>query len=61
MSDPSTDPPQPVLYCLGAVYGFCPRCGAPGEMRDHKGRDRCQNGHSYTSLEAVAHAVGRVK
>jgi hypothetical protein len=42
---------------LGALYGYCPRCGAPGEMReaiDGSGRDRCQNKHSYKSIEAVS-------
>lgn len=45
---------QPVLFAKGALYGYCPRCGAPGEMRDDRGYDRCQNKHNYKSVEALA-------
>jgi hypothetical protein len=44
---------------VGALYGFCPRCGAPGEMResiDGTGKDRCQRKHYYKSTEAVMSA-----
>lgn len=48
-----------VWNALGALYGYCPRCGAPGEMResiDGTGRDRCQRKHYYKSTEAVRSA-----
>jgi hypothetical protein len=56
-------PAVPVTRVPGALWGYCPRCGAPGEFRakpvDGKwGKDRCQNGHQYPSLEAVARAGG---
>ncbi len=40
----------------GALYGYCPKCGAPGEMRernDGKGKDRCQRKHTYATTLAV--------
>lgn len=37
------------------VYGFCPHCDAPGELRERRpnGNDKCSNGHTYPSKEAV--------
>lgn len=37
-------------------YGYCPQCGAPGIARERRigGNDRCQKGHDYPSLTAVA-------
>lgn len=34
-----------------APYGYCPVCGAPGEIRERRplGNDRCPNGHTYPS------------
>lgn len=54
-----------VWDALGAVYGYCPRCGAAGEMResiDGTGNDRCQNKHRYKSMEALptSHAAPAV-
>jgi len=40
-----------VWYAKGALYGFCPRCGEPGEMRSD-GRDRCFRKHRYPSVES---------
>lgn len=36
-------------------YGFCPQCGAPGEMRERRinGDDICKNGHKYPSRNAL--------
>lgn len=36
-------------------YGYCPICGAPGVMRERRpnGDDRCANGHTYPSKDAV--------
>lgn len=35
--------------------GFCPKCGAPGVMRERQpnGNDTCKNGHTYPSSQAV--------
>lgn len=43
----------------GDAYGFCPKCGAPGIMRERRpnGNDRCANGHEYPSREAVRPAA----
>lgn len=37
------------------VYGYCPVCGAPGELRERRpnGNDVCVNGHTYPSAEAT--------
>lgn len=37
------------------LYGFCPVCGAPGEMRERRpdGDDECKNGHRYKSTSAL--------
>lgn len=37
-----------------APYGYCPRCGAPGEERERRpgGNDHCINGHVYPSRDA---------
>lgn len=37
------------------LYGYCPKCGAPGKMRERRlnGNDICQNGHTYPSASAV--------
>lgn len=50
------EPVIPVSRAPGALYGYCPRCGAPGEMRERRpyGDDRCQKGHKYPSREALA-------
>ena len=36
-----------------AVYGYCPKCGAKGVMRERRpnGNDTCANGHVYPSSE----------
>lgn len=49
---------KPVTFVPGAMYGYCPKCGAPGEMRTRgpNGTDRCQRKHTYPSIEAVAAA-----
>ena len=41
-------------------YGFCPRCGAPGQQRERRinGNDTCQNGHVYPSKDAVYPMTG---
>lgn len=38
-----------------ALYGYCPRCGARGQMRERRpnGDDRCENGHVYPSATAA--------
>ena len=52
----TTNPPRrslgAVLYAPGALYGYCPKCGAPGERRTYEG-DRCQQWHKYPSNEAT--------
>lgn len=37
------------------VYGYCPICGMPGILRERRlnGNDKCQNGHTYPSKDAV--------
>ena len=39
-----------------AVYGYCPKCGAPGVSRERRpnGDDVCKRGHKYRSAEAVS-------
>jgi thioesterase domain-containing protein len=39
-----------------AVYGYCPKCGAPGVSRERQpnGDDVCERGHTYKSAEAVS-------
>lgn len=51
---------KPVLFAPGALYGYCPRCGAPGEMRERRpnGDDRCQSGHKYPSATATERPNG---
>lgn len=46
---------KPVRFAPGAMYGYCPRCGSPVEMRERRpnGNDRCQNQHTYPSIESV--------
>lgn len=36
-------------------YGYCPICGAPGVSRERRpnGNDECQNGHIYSSKDAL--------
>lgn len=41
----------PVLFAKGALYGYCPRCAAPG-IRRRAGKDLCQGGHEYPSMQA---------
>ncbi len=38
-----------------ATYGYCPQCGAPGELRERRpdGNDVCRNGHTYPSRTAL--------
>lgn len=40
---------------LSPPYGFCPECGAEGEVRERRpdGNDVCTNGHVYPSKTAV--------
>lgn len=46
--------PVPVLFANGALYGYCPLCGQPGELRNARtGKDRCQRKHTYLSIEAT--------
>ena len=42
-----------------APYGYCPICGAKGEMRERRmdGNDTCANGHNYKSSKAVQQAA----
>ena len=37
-------------------YGYCPKCGAPGVIRERRpdGNDRCANGHTYPSRASLA-------
>ena len=37
------------------VYGYCPECGAKGEMRERRpnGNDKCANGHTYPSSKST--------
>ena len=37
-----------------SVYGYCPKCGAPGHSRERRlnGDDKCTNGHKYPSRDA---------
>lgn len=37
------------------VYGFCPKCGAPGKFRERRidGNDICEKGHKYPSKSAL--------
>jgi len=44
--------PKPIE--AGNVYGFCPKCGAKGYVRERRlnGNDRCENGHEYPSKDA---------
>lgn len=46
-----SDEHKPVLFAKGALYGYCPKCGAPA-IRRAEGKDHCQRGHTYPSLEA---------
>ncbi len=36
-------------------YGNCPKCGTEGVARERRpnGNDRCGNGHTYPSKDAV--------
>lgn len=36
------------------VYGFCPKCGAPGISRERRlnGNTSCENGHTYPSVDS---------
>lgn len=38
-----------------APYGYCPTCGAPGEIRERRpnGNDQCANWHQYPSRDAL--------
>lgn len=63
VADEAAEDPRarPVLYAQGALYGYCPTCGAPGEWRerppgDPPGRDRCQRKHVYPSMDALSMA-----
>jgi len=41
-----------------SVYGYCPKCGAPGKNRERNpnGNDTCENEHVYPSREALSTA-----
>ncbi len=54
MTEATDAPAKPVKYAKGALWGYCPKCGAPGEMRNGEGKDRCQRKHYYPSIEAKA-------
>jgi hypothetical protein len=53
-------PAEPVKLVPGAMFGFCPKCSAPVEMREITtggppwGKDRCQNKHVFPSMQAMA-------
>ena len=38
-----------------SVYGYCPKCGAPGVQRERRpnGNDKCEKGCSYPSRDAL--------
>lgn len=42
-----------------APYSYCPQCGAVGVYRERRpnGNDRCRNGHTYLSAQAVQSPV----
>ena len=42
-----------------SAYGYCPRCGGLGMSRERRqnGNDRCENGHRYPSVSAVANPL----
>ena len=44
---------------MTGAYGYCPRCGGLGISRERRlnGNDRCENGHGYPSLSAVANPL----
>mgnify|MGYP000965465182 CR=1 FL=1 len=46
---------QAWLEELASPYGYCPKCGARGVLRERclNGNDTCQNSHVYPSREAV--------
>lgn len=43
------------------VYGYCPKCGAPGKSRERRpnGDDRCDNDHRYPSKNATKTPIVR--
>lgn len=42
---------KPVLFAKGALYGYCPKCGAPG-IRRANDKDTCQRGHTLPSVDS---------
>ena len=42
-----------------APYGYCPTCGGLGRSRERRpgGNDRCENGHTYPSANAVKNTL----
>jgi hypothetical protein len=46
-----------------SVYGFCPRCGAPGKFRERRpnGNDTCEQGCVYPSLDAIVQKPAAVE
>lgn len=48
----------PVEKKLG--LGYCPKCGAPGKIREKRpyGNDECFNGHTYPSADAIPTSKG---
>lgn len=40
---------------MTAPYGFCPKCGKPGRLRERRpnGNDVCEGDHVYPSAEAI--------
>lgn len=56
---PQERPPEPVKLVPGAMFGYCPKCSAPVEMREITsggppwGKDRCQGKHMFPSMQAL--------
>ena len=48
-------PPEVWEKASTPPYGYCPKCGAPGKLRERRpnGNDTCQRGHSYPSKDAL--------
>ena len=42
-----------------APYGYCPKCLAPGRVRERRpdGDDTCEKGHHYPSAKALSKPV----
>ena len=48
-------PPSFGSVVMGPSYGFCPKCGAAGKMRERRpnGDDKCEAGHVYLSRDSL--------